>query len=192
MKFDFLIENFLNKKTFVIVSGLHGDEPAGNIASQFFTNKKNVHVISNINCTNKRRMNGKDLNRHFDTPDENDLQDKILLKIEEMNPSIVISLHEDDEVDGVYVYSSPDLEEYIKKCLDGIDLKILKNAHGDKADDGVITNGKQPYKGTLERALRRRNISYCTIETPSKNENLKKRVDCLKKIVFNIINTNED
>ena len=93
MKFDFLIENLLNKKTFVIVSGLHGDEPAGNIAAQFFTNKKNVHVISNINCTNKRRMNGKDLNRHFDTPDENDLQDKILLKIEEMNPSIVISLH---------------------------------------------------------------------------------------------------
>jgi len=137
-------------------------------------------------------MNGKYLNRHFDTPDENDLQDKILLKIEEMNPSIVISLHEDDEVDGVYVYSSPDLEEYIKKCLDGIDFKILKNVHGDKTDDGVITNGKQPYKGTLERALRRRNISYCTIETPSKNENLKKRVDCLKKIVFNIINTNED
>ena len=64
MKFDFLIENLLNKKTFVIVSGLHGDEPAGNIAAQFFTNKKNVHVISNINCTNKRRMNGKDLN-HF-------------------------------------------------------------------------------------------------------------------------------
>jgi predicted deacylase len=192
MKFDFLVEKILNKKTFVIVSGLHGDEPAGNKAAEYFKNQKNIHVISNINKTNKRRMNGKDLNRHFDTPDENDLQDKILLKIEEMNPSIVISLHEDDEVDGVYVYSSPDLEEYIKKCLDGIDFKILKNVHGDKAEDGVITNGKQPYKGTLERALRRRNISYCTIETPSKNENLKKRVDCLKKIVFNIINTNED
>jgi predicted deacylase len=173
----------------VIISGLHGDEPAGNIAAKFFENDKNVYVISDINSTNKRRMNGRDLNRHFDTPDKNDIQDKIILGIEKLKPSIVISLHEDDEVDGVYAYCSTDLEECIKKCLDGIDIKILKNAHGDKTDDGVITNGKQPYKGTLERALRRRNISYCTIETPSKKESLEERITCLKQIVSNIINS---
>lgn len=187
MKFDFLVENLLSNKTFVIISGIHGDEPAGNAASQFFKNKKNVYVISNINKTNKRRVDGKDLNRHFDTPDNNDLQDKILLKIEELNPSVVISLHEDDEVDGVYAYCSPDIEEYVKSCMNNIDLNISKNAHGDKTDNGVITNGKQPYKGTLERALKRRNISYCTIETPSSDENFEKRVDCLKNIVHNLI-----
>jgi hypothetical protein len=102
MNFNFLVEKLLNNKTFVIISGIHGDEPAGNAASEYFKNQKNVYVISNINKTNERRVDGKDLNRHFDTPDDNDLQDKILLKIEELNPSVVISLHEDDEVDGVY------------------------------------------------------------------------------------------
>jgi predicted deacylase len=190
MLFDFLIEKHSGNKTFVIISGIHGDEPAGNKAAEYFKNQKNVYVISNINKTNKRRVDGKDLNRHFDTPDNNDFQDRLLLKIEELNPSIVISLHEDDEVDGIYAYCSPDLEEHIKNCLSEVDIKILKQAHGDETNDGVITNGKQPYKGTLERALRRRNISYCTIETPSK-ENFEKRVDCLKNIVFNILSTNE-
>lgn len=187
MKFDFLVEKLLNNKTFVIISGIHGDEPAGNAASEYFKNQKNVYVISNINKTNKRRVDGKDLNRHFDTPDNNDLQDKILLKIEELNPSIVISLHEDDEVDGVYAYCSPDIEDHVKSCMNNIDLNISKTAHGDKTNGGVITNGKQPYKGTLERALRRRSISYCTIETPSDKENFQKRVDCLKNIVHNLI-----
>jgi predicted deacylase len=190
MLFDFLIEKHSGNKTFFIISGIHGDEPAGNKAAEYFKNQKNVYIISNINKTNKRRVDGKDLNRHFDTPDNNDFQDRLLLKIEELNPSIVISLHEDDEVDGIYAYCSPDLEEHIKNCLSGIDIKILNQAHGDKTNDGVITNGKQPYKGTLERALKRRNISYCTIETPSK-ENFEKRVDCLKNIVSNIINKNE-
>ena len=39
MKFDFLVEKILNKKTFVIVSGLHGDEPAGNKAAEYFKNQ---------------------------------------------------------------------------------------------------------------------------------------------------------
>jgi predicted deacylase len=187
MKFDFLVENLLNKKTFVIISGIHGDEPAGNKAAEFFKNQKNVYVISNINKTNKRRLDGKDLNRHFDTPDDNDLQDKILLKIEELNPSVVISLHEDDEVDGVYAYCSPGLESKVSSCLSDINLSLANSAHGDKTKNGVIINGKQPYKGTLERALKRRNISYCTIETPSKEENFENRVDCLKNIVHNLI-----
>jgi predicted deacylase len=180
--------NVLNKNKIIIISGLHGDEPAGNIAAKFFENLQNVYVISDINSTNKRRMDGRDLNRHFDTPDENDIQDKIILGIEKMNPKLVISLHEDDEVDGVYAYCSPDLEECLKQCLEGIDISVLKNAHGDKTDGGVITNGNQPYKGTLERALRRRNISYCTIETPSSEKSLEERVICLKQIVNNIIN----
>jgi predicted deacylase len=188
MKFDFLIESFLNKKTYVIIAGIHGDEPAGNKAAEFFKNQKNVYVISNINKTHKRRLNGKDLNRHFDTSDDNDLQDKILLKIEELSPSVVISLHEDDEVDGVYAYCSPELESEVSSCLNNIDLKLANSAHGDKTKNGVIVNGKQPYKGTLERALKRRNILYCTIETPSSLENIEKRIDCLKNIVHNLIN----
>ena len=87
MKFDFLIENLLNNKTFVIISGLHGDEPAGNKAAEYFKNQKNVHVISNINTTNKRRVDGRDLNRHFDDKGNSDeIQEDIISQIEELNP----------------------------------------------------------------------------------------------------------
>jgi hypothetical protein len=44
-----LFAQLLNKKTFVIISGIHGDEPAGNKAAEYFKNQKNVYVISNIN-----------------------------------------------------------------------------------------------------------------------------------------------
>jgi predicted deacylase len=188
MKFDFLIENLLNKKTFVIVSGLHGDEPAGNKAAEYFKNQKNVHVISNINKTNKRRVDGRDLNRHFDDKGHSDkIQEDIISQIEFLNPYMVIDLHEDNEVDGVYAYCSPELENIVKSCLTNIELNIAKTAHGDKTNQGVIVNGKQPYKGTLERALTKRNILYCTIETPSNIENFQKRVDTLKSIVHNLI-----
>jgi predicted deacylase len=192
MIFDFLIEKFSNKKTYFIISGLHGDEPAGDIAAKHFENKKNFYIISNINKTKKRRLNGKDLNRHFDTrDDDNDFQDKILLKIEQMSPSVVISLHEDDEVDGIYSYCSPELESILIKSMNDSDIGIAKTAHGDKTNNGVIVDGQQPYKGTLERALKRRNIPYVTIETPSKEKNIKKRVDNMIKIVHNFIENYE-
>jgi predicted deacylase len=188
MIFDFLVENLLNKKTFVIVSGLHGDEPAGNKAAEYFKNQKNVYVISNINKTNKRRVDGRDLNRHFDDKGHSDeIQENIISQIEKLNPSMVIDLHEDDEVDGVYAYCSPELENIVKSCLCDIELDVAKSAHGDKTNKGVIVNGKQPYKGTLEKALAKRNILYCTIETPSSLESFEKRVDCLKNIVHNLI-----
>jgi len=186
MIFDFLIEKHLNNKTFVLISGLHGDEPAGDSVSEYFKNKKNIYVISNLNPTNKRRLNGKDLNRHFDTDDKNDLQDSILAKIEELNPDLVISLHEDDEVDGLYAYCSPEINELVKKALSESNFEIAKIAHNDETDGGVIVNGEQPYKGTLERALKRRDMLFCTIETPSK-EDFQKRVECMKKIVSFII-----
>lgn len=189
MIFDFLIEKFLKNKTYILISGLHGDEPAGNKASSFFKNLKNILVFSNINPTNKRRYDGKDLNRHFDKNNDDGLQDKLLTKIEKLNPYLVISLHEDDEVDGLYAYCSPEIKDKIKDVLKRSNFKIAKIAHKDETDCGVIVNGEQPYDGTLEKALKRRNIMYCTIETPSK-ENFEKRVDCMRKIVHNIVNEN--
>lgn len=189
MIFNFLIEKFLDKKTYVIISGLHGDEPAGNEAANFFKNQPNILIFSNLNPTKKRRYDGKDLNRHFDTNDKNDLQDKLLAKIEKLKPYMVISLHEDDEVDGLYAYCSSEIESVIKNALKKSNFKLANSAHNDNTNDGVITNGDQPYKGTLEKALKRRNILYCTIETPSK-ENFEKRVDCMKKIINIIVNEN--
>ena len=178
-------EEYYNRKQFVIVSGLHGDEPAGNSVAEKFKNESDVLILSNLNPTNKRRIDNKDPNRQFDKDGE--FQNNILNTIEETNPILVISLHEDDEVDGVYVYCSPYIKEQVKASLKDIDLPLASKAHTDETDEGVITKGKQPYEGTLERALEKRNIFYCTIETPSK-ENFEKRVDSMTKIVHNLLN----
>ena len=187
VKFDALVENLLNPNVFVIVSGLHGDEPAGNTAANYFKNLPNVKVYSNLNKTKKRRLNGKDPNRHFDTDDQNDLQDRLLSKIEELNPTLVISLHEDDEVDGVYAYCSPEIEDKVKNALMKSKIQLAVKAHGDVTDQGVISNGQQPYKGTLERALKRRNIPYCTLETPCADEEFETRAKTLISVVSDLI-----
>jgi hypothetical protein len=101
---------------------------------------------------------------------------------------LVISLHEDDETDGVYAYCSPEIHDKVKAALSKSLIPLTDSAHGDMADKGVISDGNQPYKGTLERALRRRNIPYCTIETPCSDEDIEKRVKSLINIVSELIN----
>jgi predicted deacylase len=169
----------------VIVSGIHGDEPAGNIAAKYFEGKDDVIVLSDINQTGKRRLGSQDLNRHFDQ-DGQDLQNSILSYIESLNPQLVISLHEDDNARGVYVYCSSNISDQIKKILLKYNLPLAKSAYGDKTDNGVIDNGNQPYRGTLERALEKRNIPYCTIETPL-HLDLGQRVNIFKKLVSELI-----
>jgi len=187
VKFDALVENLLNPNSYIIISGIHGDEPAGNLAAKYFKNLPNVKVYSNLNKTKKRRIGKKDPNRHFDTEDGGELQDKLLFQIEKRNPTLVISLHEDDETDGVYAYCSPEIHDKVKAALSKSLIPLADSAHGDMADKGVISDGNQPYKGTLERALRRRNIPYCTIETPCSDEDIEKRVKSLINIVSELI-----
>lgn len=191
MKFNALVENILNPKIYLIISGLHGDEPAGNIAAKYFENLPNVKVYSNLNKSKKRRMEGKDPNRHFDTEDQDSFQTNLINKIEKINPVLVISLHEDDEVDGVYAYCSEDVKDLTSNALACGGMELANVAHDDPTDKGVIVNGKQPYEGTLEKALKRRNISYCTIETPSQKKDISERANCLIKIVSKIIDSNK-
>lgn len=186
MKFDFLVEKIFKNKTYVIVSGLHGDEPAGNLALEPFKNLPNVKIFSHINPTTKRRYQGKDLNRQFDDKDKTDLSDQLLSQILELNPDLVISLHEDDEVSGLYAYCSPEIKNKVQKVLKNSPFRLASRAHSDKTEAGVITRGKQPYRGSLERALKKRKIPYCTLETPS-SENLEKRVSCLKTLLWGLI-----
>jgi len=185
--FNALVENVLKNKTCVIVSGLHGDEPAGNIAVQAFKNKENIFIFSNINKTNKRRYKGKDLNRHFDDNNRADISDKLLQKIEDINPYIVISLHEDNEVSGLYAYCSQEIEQIVQGCIKHAGFHLAKRAHSDKTDSGVITDGKQPYRGTLERALKKRGILYCTLETPLEAANINDRVECMKYVIGKLL-----
>jgi energy-coupling factor transporter ATP-binding protein EcfA2 len=167
----------------LVVSGIHGDEPAGDVAAEKL--KGTTDVISDINPTDKRRFRGKDINRHFDKPAEGSIQQKLLDIIDSKRPSRVVALHEDDEVDKPYAYSSPSLAHEVKEALK--DKDTATSAHNDKTDDGVICEGKNPPKGSLEKALDNRGIAHATIETPSKSQNMDERtkthLDVIKSLL---------
>lgn len=160
-------QKYLLKESIVIVSGLHGDEPAGNVASKEFKGMEGITVIRNINNTGKRRDGKCDLNRQFEkgTSDKADLILKAILK---RNPKLVISLHEDFDGQGVYCYCSEGIASILKDILPKLNVKLVKSAYGDKAENGVITNSNAPWPHTLEQALDKRHIEHCTIETPTK------------------------
>lgn len=160
----------------IIIGGIHGDEPAGNIAAKHFKGRADVVVIADVNTTGKRRLQGVDPNRHFDKKDSLPIEDEILAEIEQIKPKLVIALHEDDTTDEVYAYCSPGMEDKVKAALASLDVPLAKSAIGDKTDEGVIVRGHLPTPGTLEKALRKRDIPSVTIETPVESYDLEERV----------------
>ncbi len=156
--------------TIVLVTGIHGDEPAGSLVTDIPTD---IQVVGPVNNTGKRRKNGVDLNRHFDG--SNSESDRVLSQVLKASPALVITTHEDDEVDSVYAYASPDMAETAKQVLRVVTGDIAAKAHADVTDDGVITGGRQPYAGSLERACEQRGIPYVCVETP-KSMPIKERV----------------
>jgi len=184
---EFYNEIQKTKSPVVIVGGIHGDEPAGNIAAKSFEDKDGIVVFSDFNKTGKRRLHGVDPNRHFDEDDSIPEEDSLLEDIIKLKPRLVISLHEDDSTDEVYAYCSPGMKDKLQEVLVSLDVPLAKSAIGDKTDRGVITDGKLPTKGTLERALRKRYIPSCTIETPSAELSLEERVAIHKKVVLGIL-----
>ncbi len=169
------------KSPVVIIGGIHGDERAGAIAADGFKDDKRVIVISHVNKSGKRRLGGRDLNRHFNDT-SGPVQKHIISQILDINPRLVIDLHEDDKARGVYAYCSQDIAEKLQNILQYISMPLEKCAYGDKTDRGVIVNGKQPFPGTLERMLEKIGVPYCTLETPMSYP-FEERVKCLQQIV---------
>jgi predicted deacylase len=192
MKFVELYKSLLKEfqlfeSVIVLVGGLHGDEPAGNIAAKSFKDREGIVVFADINKTGHRRLDNKDPNRHFDMDDSLSIEDELLKDIEALQPRLVIALHEDDSTDEVYAYCCPGMKDKLQGVLASLDLPLAKSAIGDKTDKGVITDGKLPTRGTLERALRKRDIPSCTIETPSAKMPLEERVAIHKKVVLGLL-----
>ena len=170
-------------KEALVVSGIHGDEPAGNVAAEKL--KDSAHTVSNLNPSGERRLDGKDPNRHFDKPSNGSMQMRLLELIKKKKPSMVLSLHEDDEVDKPYAYSSETMADRVKKALR--DKATASSAHGDKTHKGVITDGKNPPEGSLEKALDKQNIPHATIETPSKSAPLEDRAATHESVVKKLL-----
>jgi len=175
-----------SKNNVVILGGMHGDEPAGNIAAESYKNVPGIVVINNINNTGKRRLNGKDVNRHFETNDSTSTNNIILQQVLQSNPKLVIDLHEDVDARGVYVYCSRSLSANMKIILQRHNIILAKFACGDKVNNGVVDHGRLPTAGTLEKACTKHNIPYYTFETPTCWP-LPTRVDILKLLVNEVL-----
>lgn len=178
------LKQLMKKSEALVVSGIHGDEPAGNIAAKKLDGK--VDTVTDVNPTEKRRFEGKDINRHFDKPSAGSVQKRLLDLIETKKPSSVISLHEDDEIDKPYAYSSETMADKVKKALRG--KRVASSAHGDITDKGVISEGKNPPEGSLEKALDKRDIPHATIETPSKSKNIDDRTKIHTDVIKSLLN----
>jgi len=176
-----LIYEAYSKKEVVIVAGIHGDEPAGNYAARYFSDNPKILVIDNINSSGKRRLNGKDINRQFGK-DTDELADSILQTILEVQPTLVISLHEDTDVDRPYAYCSESLTARLQNIFKDLDIDVLEGTiYGDELEGGVVIS-REHRSGTLESQLDNNNISYCTLETPT-NIDLKDRVNLQIQVI---------
>ena len=155
----------------VIVSGIHGDEPASWKAGKQLANEGKT-VVDVGNHSGKRDFKGKDLNRSFDDKHKPAKAALGLNKILEKKPKQIIDLHEDVDQTMAYAYASPEKALKARKVLRG-------NPFFSLSDKPVRS---QPPKGSLEKAVERKGIGYITAEAPAKSAPLKKRISFLKDI----------
>lgn len=169
-----------------ILSGLHGDEPGGpHGILDFLKNgklykNKNILTIPILNpygIEKNIRVDAarKDLNRQWDSNDR-----KIVLRtkkiISKFNPNLLLSLHEDQNVNGFYLYPSKQMplsatnkiQKFLLKSLDPIvDGKI----YGDTVKDGIVFDpnvSKPKHRNSMEYFFEKQKIPNITIELPSK------------------------
>lgn len=183
--FSCLYESGNKYPKIAIISGLHGDEPGGphGILKFFkklsFYKNKNILVIPVLNpygLEKNVRIDAvkKDLNRQWDRNDR-----KIVVKtkkiISNFGPDLLLSLHEDENVNGFYVYPSKNLSSHILKNVQSYLLDRLKpipdgKIYGDHVKSGVVyqMNQEKPkHKNSMEYFFEKQKIPNMTLELPS-------------------------
>lgn len=168
----------------VLTYNVHGDEPAGELVAQE-TFAPNIEKVDVGNHSGKRRLDGVDLNRHFDAEGETPKNKEVLNTVLSKKPGLLVDLHENDEADGAYAYASPGMKDEVKNILKNMQhkLPLANSADGDLTDDGVITDGKYPGKGALVTAANKRGIPYVLLETPSSKAPIQERVEYQKEFI---------
>lgn len=157
-----------NLPNIAILSGLHGNEPAGpygvydflqdnsdqNICNLFLVPLLNPH---GFNRHIRRDANKSDMNRQWD-----DSSRKLINRLKKLfkgkNFDFVLSLHEDDSVEGFYVYGG--------KTISNSQLQIVANilkTHLPPIEDGEIY-GDPVYKGIVEESNEDKPKHYKSLE----------------------------
>jgi predicted deacylase len=190
-------------KSICLVGGVHGDERSGPHAIVDFLETKPSKNLILIPCAapyafkkNSRvSIDRKNFNRQFDKsnpPKEAGAVDDYL---NSKNIELLISLHEDDSSDGIYLYySMPQIrglcEKMIQVAKKHIPINTKKQIRNDKTEKpGMIyihtPEQKQENKKSLEGWADKKGIPSICFEVPTKY-GMKKNINCCLDILKQI------
>jgi predicted deacylase len=193
-------------KKVCIISGLHGDEPGGPYGVLEFFSKENIDKLkSNIllipvmnphgfEKDEREDDGGSDLNRKWHRKDSKGLVKDVKDVVIGFKPDLVLSLHEDSNADGFYLYPSEGIDKvvvnYLKKFLHTIfDPISNKTIYGDRVKSGVVVSmGKKPkHYASMEKFFEKSGIANVTLEIPGSLP-LKKRTNAYSDMIVNFLN----
>lgn len=188
--------------TVCITGGIHGDETAGpfgllKFLENYKPNKDDprliiLPVLNPFGFVNNCRTNqdGLNLNRHFfKWPSPRDVKKlKNLLRFEKID--LFMSVHEDDEERGFYIYQFGQSRRIANKIIDFLRSKTKVCTkpliYNHKAKDGVVCGAFND--GSMEEWVykkKKAKFSYC-LEVPDCLP-LKKRSEIVAELLMNIV-----
>ena len=197
-----VVLNPRNKPTICISTGSHGTEKSGPLAvlkfiKEYIPNKEDPRIvilplINPEGLFNNKRKNHRDidLNRHFfDDPKPREIRN-IINSIKKENISLFISLHEDDEKKGVYLYNYSKNNKIAKKIVKFFSkiTKICrdKKIYRDKASNGIISNPL--HDGSFDEWVYHHSVKTAIcIEIPDKALKFNQRIKIVLKLIKFII-----
>lgn len=198
------------KKTLLIIGGIHGDEPAGpyGIAAWLRRGKYpsdiNILCVPLLNPTGfdkqtRENAGGRDLNRGLNKSIKPAKELQVLLKsLAEESIDFVLTLHEDGEHEGVYLYSSstdmkPLCKDILKAASQHIPINTNEKIFGDNAQDGMIfdDSSKPKHIHSIEFYVEQNGINCITFETPQ-NVDLQIRIKAQVEAIDAVIRSMQD
>jgi predicted deacylase len=170
----------------VIIAGLHGDEPGGPQGILDFFERKNLGVLKKnlllipvmnpdgyINF-DREDEDDKDLNRQWNKDKVKPAIRTVKQVVIDYKPDFMLSLHEDPNADGFYLYPSKNADkdsvDYIQKFLhSNLQPVSKKTVYGDRVKKGIITKTSNTPKhyASMEKYFEKRGIPNVTLELPT-------------------------
>lgn len=182
-------------------AGIHGQEISGPLGILTFLKKYNSQKsdpgIVLLPLANphgffketRKNHQGVDLNKKFfEKPQPKQIQ-KIISTLDYEKIDFFITLHEDDEKDGFYIYKYSSINGPFNKIIDFLSTKGKicdeDNIYSNKSNHGIISN--PIHDGSFSEWMYSRGVPLCIcIEIPDKIK-LKERVSIVSELIEYII-----